>query len=82
MSSVREDRVPFRRPTNLSLDSRLVEEARDLAINISRACEQGLEQAVREAKRARWIEDNRAAMEASNDYVAKHGLPLAKYRQF
>lgn len=82
MARVREDRAPFRRPTNLSLDSELVSEARSLDINISRACEQGLEQAVQQERRKRWIEDNREAMEASNAYVAEHGLPLAKYRLF
>ena len=37
---------------------------------------------IREDRRRRWIEENREAMEASNDYVRKHGLPLAKYRLF
>ncbi len=82
MARVREDRAPFRRPTNVSLDAELVEEARKLDINISRACEEGLERTVREERRRRWIEENREAMEASNDYVRKHGLPLAKYRMF
>ena len=31
---------------------------------------------------AAWIEANWEAIEASNAYVEKHGLPLAKYRQF
>jgi antitoxin CcdA len=82
MTRVREDRTPFRRPTNVSLDAELVEEARALDINISRACEEGLERAVREERRRRWIEENREAMEASNKWVAEHGLPLAKYRMF
>jgi antitoxin CcdA len=82
MARVREDRAPFRRPTNLSLDAELVEEARALDINISRACEEGLDRAVRTERRSRWIEENRAAMEASNDYVRQHGLPLAKHRMF
>ncbi len=29
-----------------------------------------------------WVDDNRAAIEASNAWFEKHGLPLAKYRQF
>lgn len=82
MARTREDRTPFRRPTNVSLDADLVEEARQLDINISRACEEGLEKTVREERRRRWIEENRDAMEASNEYVRKHGLPLAKYRMF
>jgi antitoxin CcdA len=29
-----------------------------------------------------WLEENRAAIESWNQWVKKHGLPLAKYRQF
>jgi hypothetical protein len=29
-----------------------------------------------------WLEENRAAIESWNQWVEKHGLPLAKYRQF
>jgi antitoxin CcdA len=82
VSRLREDRTPVRRPTNVSLDADLVDEARALDINISRACEEGLERTVREERRRRWIEENREGMEASNDYVRQHGLPLAKYRMF
>lgn len=82
MARVRDDRTPFRRPTNVSLDAELVEQARAFDINISRACEEGLERVVREERRRRWIEENREAMEASNEYVREHGLPLAKYRMF
>ena len=30
----------------------------------------------------RWIEENAEAIRSSNEYVARHGLPLAKYRLF
>ena len=30
----------------------------------------------------KWIEENAEAIRSSNEYVEKHGLPLAKYRQF
>ena len=82
MARVREDRSPFRRPTNVSLDAELVEEARSLDLNVSRCCEEGLAQAVRDERRRRWIEDNREAMEAANDWVDAHGLPLARHRMF
>ena len=31
---------------------------------------------------ARWQKMNREAIESSNEYVEKHGLPLEKVRQF
>jgi Post-segregation antitoxin CcdA len=29
-----------------------------------------------------WLEKNRASIESWNAYVAKHGVPLSKYRSF
>ena len=37
---------------------------------------------VARAKQQRWLEENRPAMDAWNDYVEKNGIPLAEYRQF
>ncbi|WP_028971017.1 type II toxin-antitoxin system CcdA family antitoxin [Novosphingopyxis baekryungensis] len=74
--------LPPRKATNLSLDAALVDDARALDVNLSRAAEEGLRKAVAAEKGRRWLEENRAAIESSNDYIRKHGLPLAKYRQF
>ncbi|NLC36469.1 MAG: type II toxin-antitoxin system CcdA family antitoxin [Alcaligenaceae bacterium] len=30
----------------------------------------------------RWLAENDEALRSSNDFVEKHGLPLAKYRRF
>jgi antitoxin CcdA len=70
------------RPTNVSLDAALVDEARALGVNISQASARGLEQAVKQARSEQWLAENKAALEASNAFVEKHGLPLARYRQF
>lgn len=53
-----------------------------LGINISQACEAGLEQANKAVRWARWQEENAEAIASSKAYVEKHGLPLAKYRMF
>ena len=71
-----------KKPTNVSLSAELVEEAKRLRINVSEACQSGLAAQVKEARETAWKDENRAAIEASNEYVRKHGLPLAKYRQF
>jgi antitoxin CcdA len=35
------------------------------------------------SKRARqWLDENREALESSNDWVEKHGLPFAEFRLF
>lgn len=69
-------------PTNVSLDAALVREARALGINISRAAGSGLEQAVAKARAEHWRNDNRDALQSSNSFVDKHGLPLRSLRQF
>lgn len=71
-----------RKPTNLSIDSELLNEAKALNINLSRAAEDGVKAAVRAAQELRWKEDNADAIESSNAYVENYGLPLDKYRPF
>jgi antitoxin CcdA len=71
-----------KRATNISLNADLLSAAKDHGINISQACEGGLAKAVIAARRERWLAENAEAIESSNAYVEKYGLPLAKYRQF
>lgn len=73
---------PARRSANLSLDSALLEEARGLGVNLSRAAEEGLRDAVRAAKGKAWRRENRAALESANAWAEANGLPLAKHRLF
>lgn len=71
-----------RKATNVSLDSDLLDAAKELGINVSRACERGLAQQISDARSKRWLEENLEALESSNRYVEEHGLPLARYRMF
>jgi antitoxin CcdA len=68
--------------TNVTLPEDLLRQARDLAINVSQACENGLAAEVAETRAQQWLMENRAAMDAWNEYVDQHGLPLAAYRSF
>lgn len=72
----------LRKPTNLSLDASLLAEAKALKVNLSRAAEDGVRRAVTTAKAAKWKTENSAALQSSNDFVEKHGLPLETYRRF
>jgi antitoxin CcdA len=71
-----------RKPTNVSLDVRLIEEARALGINMSRSAEAGIAKAIADEKSRQWLIENAEALASSNDYVERNGLPLAKYRPF
>lgn len=72
----------LRRPTNVTLPEALVQDARDLGINLSQACESGLSMAVASERRRRWLEENRDALDDYNTNIAENGLSLAAYRQF
>lgn len=74
--------VTAKKPTNVSLPQDLVAEAKDLNINLSKACERGLIEAIAQARSARWLEENQAAITAWNQRVERDGLPLTRFRQF
>ena len=80
-SSIRKS-AAAKRATNISLSSDLIEEARRLDINISQACERGLEEKVARRRAEVWLEENREAIDSSNAWVEQNGLPLARYRRF
>ncbi|OQP84702.1 post-segregation antitoxin CcdA [Rhizobium rhizosphaerae] len=70
------------RTADLALDERLLAEAEALNIDVPRAAAEGVAQAVKAEKERLWRIENAEAIRLENEYVAKHGLPLAKYRPF
>ena len=75
-------RTAQKRATNISLNVELIDEAKRLNVNISQACERGLEEQVSKSKAEIWKEENREAILAANAWIEEHGLPLEQYRQF
>jgi antitoxin CcdA len=71
-----------RKPTNVTLPEPLLQDARDVVVSLSQACERGLREVVEETRMAKWLQENQDAIEAWNEYVERNGLPLAEYRQF
>ena len=71
-----------KKSTSVSLAEPLLAEARALGINVSQAAEDGLVRAVLAKRDEAWARENWEAIQSSNDYVEKHGLPLARYRMF
>ena len=69
-----------RRPTNISLPSDMVDEAKRLGINVSQACETGLQEQVRKALGEEWKRENRQAIESWNKWIAENGMPYEEYR--
>lgn len=79
---MRHEKPTARKATNLTLDADLLAEAKALAVNVSRAAETGIAEAVRAEKERLWLEENREAIESWKIWVEQNGLPLAKYRMF
>lgn len=71
-----------KKPANLSVDERLLERARELKLNLSRVLEEGLAEAIRREERAQWLRRNRAALEAYNEHVERHGVFSDGLRSF
>lgn len=82
MLTASRPRTASKRATNVSLPEDLLAEAKALQINISQAAEAGVAQAIARARSELWLAENQEAIESSNAYVEKHGLPLAKYQMF
>lgn len=74
--------ISFRRSTSITLNGDLLDEARELGVNVSRAAEAGLTEAIRGARARAWRRENAAAIDAYNAYIDTHGVPLAEFRKF
>ncbi len=82
MSTAKTREARVRRPTNVTLPVELVAEAKALQINVSQACESGLARAVIDARRLRWLEENKGAIEAHNAMIERDGPILDEFRPF
>lgn len=71
-----------RRSTSLSLDRALLDEARELGVNLSRAAEAGIAAELRRARARAWQDAHRAAIDDYNAMIAREGVPLADRRKF
>jgi antitoxin CcdA len=69
-------------PTNLSLRIDLVQRAKALGLNLSEVVENALEEAIRKAEQARWLAENKEAIEQYNAFVEKHGYFGEEFREF
>ena len=71
------DNAP-KKATNLSLNSKVLEMAREMGMNISQTVDELLAAEVKRRYWERWAEENKEAVAAYNARIAKEGLPLAK----
>jgi antitoxin CcdA len=67
---------------NLTVSRAVAREARDLGINMSDVAEKAIARANKAERNRRWVEANRAALDAYAAEVEHEGLPLARPRTF
>ncbi|MGY1458136.1 MULTISPECIES: type II toxin-antitoxin system CcdA family antitoxin [unclassified Luteimonas] len=80
---IREDYAGYgKRATNLSVNEGLLEAARALNINLSATLEKALDAEIRARKREQWLDENREAIAAYNQRVARDGVAGDHVRAF
>lgn len=67
---------------NLTLDADLAQSARALGLNMSRLAEAAIADAAKAERNRRWQQENRQAIDAYAEEIARDGLPLSRYRSF
>jgi antitoxin CcdA len=78
--SVASEREAKKRAVNLFVDSELLEQARELRINLSETLERRLRTLVRAEQEKRWLEENRGAIDSINAFIDRHGVLANRLR--
>ncbi|MDD5030786.1 MAG: type II toxin-antitoxin system CcdA family antitoxin [Rhodoferax sp.] len=71
-----------KKATNLSLNNKVLEAAREMGINLSQTVDTLLADEVKRRYWEKWRADNQAGFASYNEHIRRYGLPLAKYRSF
>lgn len=70
----------LKKPTNVTIRSDLLDEARALKINLSQEFEQHLSEVVRKQQGELWKRENREAIKAYNKFVEENGIWSDEFR--
>lgn len=73
MKQIRPNSIA-KKAANLSVNSQLLAEAKALNINLSAIFESASEAEVKARRSAKWLEENKAGLQALNDFVDEHGM--------
>ena len=71
-----------KKPTNVSINSDLLEKARSLNINLSATLEHALAEQLKAEQRAQWLRENAGAIQAYNQFVETNGTFSDSVRKF
>ena len=76
------DSTAPKKATNITINADLLREAKSLGINLSHTFERHLAEVVRKARRERWLEENREALDDHNAFIERHGVFSDGLRRF
>ena len=81
MSNLYNTNAP-KKPTNLTVNSDLLNQAKHMKINISLTLENALVETLKNKKKDEWISENKEAIELYNEKVSTYGLFSDEMRTF
>lgn len=79
MSRTTDTPTTRRRAVNLTMRADMIDLARELDLNLSKAAERGVIEAVRAAQEEKFLSENQGAIDAYNARIAREGLPIRAY---
>ncbi len=71
-----------KRATNVSVRGDLLDAAREAGVNLSATLERALAEELATARRRKWREENREAIQVYNEHIEKHGTFSDDVRRF
>ena len=63
-----------KKPTNLTINSDLLSQAKEMKLNLSATLESALADALKIRKQEQWKEDNKEAINSYNEHISEYGL--------
>ena len=82
MTNITFKPVGPKKSANLSINAELLLQAKQLNINLSQTLEQHLAEIVRQAKRERWLAENKGALDEYNRRIESRGTFSDGLRRF
>ena len=82
MNNIIFNQAAPKKSANLSINADLLQQAKQLNINLSQTLEQHLAEIIRQAKRSQWLTENKRALDEYNRRIEKNGTFSDGLRRF
>ena len=82
MSNINFNPTAPKKSANLSINADLLQQAKQLNINLSQTLEQHLAEIIRQAQRTQWLAENKSAIDEYNRRIEKRGAFSDSLRRF